>query len=663
MKGAFWKTYPSQENDRRETKLMKANRTNEERPTNRHLALDEVLLDIGQLLISSDNVDMTAVLQLFGATSGAKKLAFFGVPSVNMLAQLSLFDSAEGGKGTQEDPAQWILDPAVWKKEEGARRLTREEVKQKWEEAKTGTHELIVPVISEEQLHGYISAEYDEEGDTFLQKKADALVALCELLDSYFSRQVKQQAAQESEVHARRLMEGYPLPILIHSGMRILHVNHAGMKMVGASSPGQVVGKFLHDFMSAEYFGEKNSWKQLHEEAMNSQQELVELEFIRLDGGERTVKALSLPIIYRGQKATQMILQDITEQRQSEERYRRFIQTISEAIWCVGLDEPLSVSGPLPDQEKHIWKHARLTECNEVMAHLCGASSSESLLQIEIPALFGQAAKDLISSFVKAGYQLYNREYVWTPEDGSSRHFMINAVGTISRGRLTQVWGSCIEVTDRIQMERRMVRSLEEQQQSIGRDLHDSVGQLLTGIRMLSGNLVRRLGDEDEHREQIGKVARFAEEASKQVSNIYRGLAPSHLRDRHLAEALEDLAQSIAGTLPEGKGVFRHGGQVEVQEQEAKLQLYRIAQEAVNNALKHANPRCIEIALTSQEGGLKLTISDDGKGFDKKLQNNKSLGLYSMQYRAHMIGGELTIDSEANKGTTITCMLANEFFS
>ena len=642
---------------------MRANRMGKPQ-TNHHLALDEVLLDIGQLLISSDDVDMATILQLFGAASGAKKLAFFGVPSVAMLAQLSLFDSIEGGKGTQEeDTAEWVLDPAVWRKEEGARRLTREEVKQKWEGVKVGDHELIVPVISEEQLHGYLSAEYGEDGDAFLQKKADALVALCELLDSYFSRQVKQQAAQESEVHARRLTERYPLPIIIHSGTRILYINRAGMKMVGAESPGQVVGKFLHDFMSAEYFSEGNDRKHFSERALDSQQELVELEFIRLDGQDRTVKALSMPIIYRGQRATQMILQDITEQRQSEERYRRFIQTISEAIWCVGLDEPISVDRSLQDQVQHIWEHSRLTECNEVMAHLWGARDPASLIQMEISRLFGPVAKDLVSTFVKAGYQLYNREYIWVSEEGTSRHFMINAIGTISRGRLTQVWGSCIEVTDRIQMERRMVRSLEEQQQSIGRDLHDSVGQLLTGIRMLSNNLVRRLSEEDKNAKQVKKVARFAEEASEQVSNIYRGLAPSHLRDRHLAEALEDLAQSIAGTLPEGKGVFRHDGQVEVQEQEMKLQLYRIAQEAVNNALKHADPRRIEITMASQEGGLELSIADDGKGFDKKLSNNKSLGLYSMQYRAQMIGGELTIDSAVGEGTTITCVLANGSFS
>ena len=80
-----------------------------------------------------------------------------------------------------------------------------------------------------------------------------------------------------------------------------------------------------------------------------------------------------------------------------------------------------------------------------------------------------------------------NYEYVFSHKS-SNRFFVVNAVGTIEDGHLVGVWGSCVEVTERVRLEQRMVEALEEQQQRIGRDLHDG-GQLLTGIRMLSQNL------------------------------------------------------------------------------------------------------------------------------------------------------------------------------
>ena len=606
------------------------------------IGLDEVLLEIAEHLVARDEVELSEILHLFGKASGAERLSFFEVPTTEELTQLYLFDAEEGdvpyGEGIPE-----LIDPAGWGRQEGeGPRVSKKD---------EGLHELMLPVMSEGNMHGYLSVEYPEERDIFLRKKGNGLVRLSKLLAGYFGRRMRQQQAQESEMHARRLMERHPMPIIIRSGVHILYANRAGVDLMGAERQSEVVGRTLYDFTSADSYDEELWERNVTDDRQGA--DLVEHEIIRLDGQERKVLSVSLPILFRGRQATQMVLQDVTQQRWSEERYRRFIETISEAIWCIELERPVSVNIELGEQVDQTWEHAYIAECNELMAGLLGVSKPEVVIGLSVDRLLDASFKQLIRAFVEAGYQLYNREYVVDREGPRPRHFLINAVGTVSHGKLTQIWGSSIEVTERIELERRVVKSLEDQQRRIGHDLHDSVGQLLTSVRMLSSNLKSQFAEEDDGYLQVSKIAQFADEASKQVSTIYRGLAPSYLHNKTLVEALDDLARGTTGTLPNVTSRFVHEGDVDVVDEETKLQLYRIAQEAVNNAIKHAEPSEIRIELHEEGGRLFLTIQDDGKGFKQGVDHGKSLGLHSMKYRARTIGGQLDITSTLGDGTTV----------
>src|SRR5690606_18510508 len=137
---------------------------------------------------------------------------------------------------------------------------------------------------------------------------------------------------------------------------------------------------------------------------------------------------------------------------------------------------------------------------NPVMARLMRVPVTEALVGRPIaevaPCIRRGLAKELMRDFVEAGYSLRNRETSLSWANGAPRHFIVNAVGTVEKGRLVRIWGSIIEVTDRVELERQMVKELERQQHQIGRDLHDGVGQFLTGVRMLSTNLMERYFDE-----------------------------------------------------------------------------------------------------------------------------------------------------------------------
>ena len=202
-----------------------------------------------------------------------------------------------------------------------------------------------------------------------------------------------------------------------------------------------------------------------------------------------------------------------------------------------------------------------------------------------------------------------------------------------------------------------MVETLEEQQQTIGRDLHDGVGQLLTGVRMLSQNLAEKLHKaEEESYAQARKVADFAGQASERVREIYRGLTPTQLFYEGLATALNELAHNTTA-LPGITCTYVTDGLIDVWERDTKMHLYRIVQEATNNALKHAEATEIVISMSLDGNMVILQVSDNGKGFDPSIRTGKSLGLNSMAYRARTIKGGFEIKSEKNSGTIVRCTL------
>jgi signal transduction histidine kinase len=202
-----------------------------------------------------------------------------------------------------------------------------------------------------------------------------------------------------------------------------------------------------------------------------------------------------------------------------------------------------------------------------------------------------------------------------------------------------------------------MVAVLEEQQERIGRDLHDSVGQLLTGIRMLSENLgTRHFAPSDEGFAATRKVTSFAEEALQRVREICRGLVPPQLYQEGLASALRALASNM-DALSDVRCVFSHQGEGDIDDYDAKLQLYRMAQEAVSNALKHAAPNHVWLRFIHTAESFVLEVEDDGTGFDVDAGTGKSLGLYSMKRRASSIRAGLTIDSELGVGTMVRATL------
>ncbi len=212
------------------------------------------------------------------------------------------------------------------------------------------------------------------------------------------------------------------------------------------------------------------------------------------------------------------------------------------------------------------------------------------------------------------------------------------------------------DITNRRGLERSLLTISDEEQQRIGADLHDGLGQQLTGLACLAVALRDRLNRmHPQEAEQAELIAQLANDAVAQSRALARGLCPVQLENAGLLVALEELATQ-AQTL-HGIGCrFEVKGTPPVCDHLTSLHLYRITQEAIHNAVRHGQARHVRIVLFSRRHRHRLSITDDGRGFDAAAQRTApGSGLRLMGYRATILGGTLSIESHPGGGTTVAC--------
>jgi signal transduction histidine kinase len=205
------------------------------------------------------------------------------------------------------------------------------------------------------------------------------------------------------------------------------------------------------------------------------------------------------------------------------------------------------------------------------------------------------------------------------------------------------------------ELEFQILRTSEREQQRIGRDLHDSLGPHLAATKYAASFLANELRPRDPpaaaKAEQIGAMAG---DAMALARDLARGIFPLQLAGVGLAPALENLA-STTSQLTGLSVSFCETGDTQIADPEDGMHLYRIAQEAVNNALKHGGARRITVILNKSEDSLRLAVADDGKGMAPSPGDTSGMGLRSMQFRARALGGELKIDSKPGEGMIVSC--------
>ena len=209
------------------------------------------------------------------------------------------------------------------------------------------------------------------------------------------------------------------------------------------------------------------------------------------------------------------------------------------------------------------------------------------------------------------------------------------------------------EVEQRRRLEVELLGAVEAERQRIGQDLHDDLCQRLGAIALLIGSVAKEVSALDEKLGgKVGKIPSLVTETIGSCRSLSRGLHPVTLASAGLPAALEELAARVPADV---KFHWPRSERIDF-EPILALHLYRIAEEAVANAVKHAEAKSITIGLQILAGRPVLEIADDGKGIGQKLKT-EGMGLRNMQYRASVIGGDLTVKARKGGGTCVRCTL------
>ena len=235
--------------------------------------------------------------------------------------------------------------------------------------------------------------------------------------------------------------------------------------------------------------------------------------------------------------------------------------------------------------------------------------------------------------------------------DGSKRDVEIKKFSTPDKYTL---YGIC-DVSPHQRMEE-FAEVTARERRRIGQDLHDSIGQTLTGMSLLSQSLSNAL-QRDGHKGSgdASQISGLADEASNQIRQISRGLMPSEIVRYGLLASLRELAQVTTGSC----GLVcetRLDDSLEFPDVAVETHLYRIAQEAVNNAVRHAAASRIDIVISEANGMQQLDVVDDGRWVEPAA-DVVGIGLKTMEYRASAVGGRLQVGTSPQGGTQVTCRL------
>ncbi len=329
--------------------------------------------------------------------------------------------------------------------------------------------------------------------------------------------------------------------------------------------------------------------------------------------------------------------------RESEIRYRRLFEAAQDGILI--LDEG----------------RGRITDVNPFLAKLLGRTRGQLLgKKLWEIGLFQDVEKSR-SAFRELKRNGYIRYEDLPLETKDGRYIDVEFVSNVYQADGIKVIQCNIrDITERkhAEVEKAILATVEEEQRRIGQDLHDGLCQQLAGIALLAKALAQKLNTGSPHESaDASEIAELITRSIDQTRDLARGLSPVEIEVAGLSPALEKFAAMIE-RLYKISCVFTYDESTGFQCRYTAVlatHLYRIVQEAVNNAIQHGKAKQVIITLVVFQDRGVLTIQDDGIGFEAKTAAGPGLGLRSMRFRSRVIGARLKICQDVGGGTVVVC--------
>lgn len=524
------------------------------------------------------------------------------------------------------------LPPAAWREQAMWRAASVQSV-------------LAVPLAIEKELHGVIALTTEREKKTWMEEDIRLLETVAQMVMNAISRQQSEAALHRMEAQFRTLADQLPAAIAILNSDRFVYVNEMAERLSGYTRD-EIQALDLRAFLHPEDL--ETGLKIVDTLSPEEMSRGAEARFINRNGEERWVEVQARRIEFGGERSFLVAAIDTTERHKAAEALRRS----EEHLRGVVQNMPVMMSAFDEAGNIIVWNREaeRVTGYDSV--ELVG---NPRALEILYPDSAYRAR--IVSEWTERGGDYRDREWNIVCKDGSVRTvswFNISAKFPIPGWAS---WGIGVDVTDRRKLERQVLEISAREQMRIGQDLHDRLGQHLTGIGFKSQVLAEDLQAKQAPEAVTASViVEMVSEAIHQTRGLARGLYPVHLEADGLMTALHELAAQTR-SLFSIQCRFVCEEPILIYDVSVATHLYRIAQEALNNAVRHGKPRSIEIALQAEGESVELRIADDGVGIELDNNQKQGLGLNIMQYRARMIDGSLRIVRRQPQGTIVSCAL------
>jgi signal transduction histidine kinase len=356
--------------------------------------------------------------------------------------------------------------------------------------------------------------------------------------------------------------------------------------------------------------------------------------------------------------------------RASGERYRNFVEQSSEAVWRIELDVPMSPDLPMSGQIAWLREHASVAECNLSYLRLnqqCGLSDTDARLG-RADAPWAAVFLDHIGSAAHQSYSMDGLQFT-LPVGTRPVTYITGFRGVLEQGKLARVWGVARDVTelvelsdrlrqkqDRLQLyARQLVGAEERARRATAVDLHDGIGQHLSGLAMTLDSVVSR--STPEVRLLLGEATHTVREVQAITQRVIADLSPPGLYELGLEPALKWLSVYMRG---------KDNLQVDLQvaadaaayNLDLRVLVFKLIRELLRNVVKHSGVQSAAVTVTQSPNELKVVVEDRGVGFEWQLSlfepRLEGFGLWNVADRVRAAAGEMTVDTAPGRGCRVS---------
>lgn len=498
-----------------------------------------------------------------------------------------------------------------------------------------------------------------EQAKNELLRKNEELSHMAEALQADIVERTRaEQALRESEARLRTILESEPECVkILGRNCILIDINPAGLRMIEADSLYQVQGKPVIEIVAPEH---RAVFLSLVERALGGETAMLQFQIFGLKGTKRWLEMHATPLRDHKGEISQIlsVTRDITERKENEqalkwaeEKYRSIFENAVEGIYQSTRD-------------------GKYISVNPAMARILGYTSPEELVR----TVSDIATQVYVEPFRRTEFvrlledrgEVRDFEYEAMKKDGTRIWASSNAkaVGA-GDGMFHHYEGTLVDVTNRKQAEemlkqltRKVIETQEQERKRIARELHDSIGQMLSSVKFRIQSAGEKIAsNKSKIWQDLSDAWTLLEQSIHEVRRVSHNLRPSILDDLGLVSAVRNMCEEF-GDRTHIKVRLKSSRFPQRLLPEVELSVFRIIQEALNNVEQHSRATRLALQIQKKNSHLIVNIKDNGRGFDlhaghKQRSRARGFGLDGIRERVSSLGGRISVQTAANEGVRI----------